>query len=369
MIAYSCRVADPFGQPLMEIATFVSLEYVLSVSGIGVLQLTVPASFDDRLFRLDGRVGVWRSIHGRPPTLDGESMFFIRTWQYTRNTTTITAYHAKSLLQRRILAYSAGTMYATKSAMPAGNLIKTLARENLGSGIVGSDRLGAETQADLSAWLAVQTNTNDGATIAAQDAYANLYDLIKEISNASTQAGIYLTADIVAPTESTLELRTYAGRRGVDHRAGSAAPIILSEDVGTLTNCQLTIDRAQEATMAMCGGGGEGTARLSATSLDIARMGDSPYNRLEIFGDYTTIKDSAVLQAKADALVQAGRPRITFQADIVETDVCTRGIHYDLGDLITAEFRGQQYDCRLDTINVSVRDGVQTSKAQVRYVG
>ena len=163
MIAYSCRVADPAGQPLIEVANFLSLDYALSVGGIGVLQLTMPASFDDRLFRLDGRVGVWRSIHGRPPTLDGESMFLIRTWQYTRETTTMTAYHAKSLLQRRILAYYAGTTYTTKNATPAGNLIKALVRENLGVGIVGTDRLGVEKQADLSAWLAIQANKGDGA--------------------------------------------------------------------------------------------------------------------------------------------------------------------------------------------------------------
>ena len=370
MIAYSCRVADPAGQPLIEVANFLSLDYALSVGGIGVLQLTMPTSFDDRLFRLDGRVGVWRSIHGRPPTLDGESMFLIRTWQYTRETTTMTAYHAKSLLQRRILAYYAGTTYTTKNATPAGNLIKALVRENLGVGIVGTDRLGVETQADLSAWLAIQANMGDGANVAAQDAYADLYDLIKEIGNASTQAGIYLTTDIVAPTESTLELRTYAGQRGVDHRAGSAAPIILSEDAGTLTNCQLIIDRSREATMAICAGTGGSLSRITATSMDAARMGESPFNRIEVFGDYTTISDPAALQAKADAIVRAGRPHTEFTADIVETPGATRGIHYDLGDLVTAEFRGQQYDCRLDTIGVSVGGGgAQTSKARVRYVG
>lgn len=369
MMAYSCRLADAFGAPLTEIEQFISLDYVLNVGGIGVLQLTVPTSFDDRLFVLDGRIGVWRSFDGNAPTLDGGATFFIRTWHYTQSATTVTAYHANSLLQRRIVAYYAGTGYAKKPAQAAGNLIKTLIRENLGSGIVGIDRLGVETQADLSPWLAIQANINDGTTIAVQDAYANLYDLIDEINNASTQAGTYLTADIVSPTEQVLELRTYAGQRGMDHRAGSAQPIILSEATGTLTNCVLVRDRSQEVTMAICGGSGEGSNRSIRTSFDAARMGESPFNRIEIFGDYTNISDGDALQAKADALVRAGRPRITFTADVVETGARTRGIHYDLGDLVTAEFRGQQYDCRLDVVSVAIRDGSQETKAQVRYVG
>lgn len=369
MISYSIRIADPFGLPLIEVATYLSLEYVLSVGGIGVLQLTVPATFDDRLCRLDGRMGVWRSINGRPPTLDGLAIFLIRTWRYTRDTIQITAYHANSLLQRRIIAYYAGTAYSKKAATAAGDQIKTFARENLGSSIVGADRIGVETQADLSSLLTIQANTGEGASVAAQDAWKNLYDLVKTIADATTQNGTYLTAEIVAPTESTLELRTYAGMRGIDHRASSAQPVILSEARGTLTNCELTIDRTQEVTMAICAGSGEGTSRITATSMDTARMGDSPCNRIEVFGDYTNISDQATLQAKADALVWAGRPRIDFTADIVETPGATRGIHYDLGDLVTAEFRGTHYDCRLDIISVSVRDGSQETKAQVRYVG
>ncbi len=369
MITYSCRLSDPLGSTLVEMSDFIRLEYALSVGGIGILQITVPSSFDDRLFRLDGRIGVWRSIHGRTPTLDGQSIFLIRRWQYTRETTTVTAYHASSLLQRRILAYYTGTSYTRKSAQTAGNIIKSLVRENMGSGIVGSDRLGVETRADLSDWLAIQANMGDGAVITAQDAYANLFDLIKDIQSASTQGGVYLTSEIVAPTETSLDFRTYVGMRGIDHRSTSEQPIILSETSGTLTNCELTIDRSQEVTVAICGGRGEGTSRLIRTSIDAARMGESPFNRIEVFGDYTTINDGDALQSKADALVRSGQPKIEFRADLVETDAVTRGIQYDLGDLITAEFRGKQYDCRLDVISCSIQDGKQESKAQVRYVG
>jgi len=247
-----------------------------------------------------------------------------------------------------------------------GNLIKTFVSENMLAGIVGADRQGAETQADISTYLTNQANLGDGQSLAMQCAWRNLMDVIQDLSDASTQLGTYMAADIVAPTEQTLQLRTYATVRGVDHRASSAQPVILSEDQGSLANCQLTVDRSEEVTFAVAGGSGEKTQRLIRTSLDATRMAESPLNRIEQFGDYSNISDATALQNIADAMVRAGRPRIEFTADMVETDAATRGIHYDLGDMVTAAFRNQQYDSRLDVIEVSVGGGQQISRAKIR---
>lgn len=384
---YTARVCDPYGQLLTEISNFVdnsvgggastqvdysggssALAYTLNVGKVGALRLTVPATFDANLFRLDGRIGVWRSINGRPPKLDGDTIFLIRKWEYSKNTTTITAYSANHLLWRRIIDYFAGTTYSSKTTpTAAGNLIKAFVNENMLAGIVAADRQGAETQADISAYLSNQANLTDGQLLAMQCAWRKLGDVVQDLSDASTQAGTYMAADIVAVTESLLELRTYATLRGVDHRASSSAPVILSEDAGSLANCQLTIDRSDEVTVAIVGGTGEGTQRLVRTSIDTTRIADSPLNRIEQFGDYSNVSDATALQDIADALVRAGRPRVEFTADVVETGGATRGIHYDLGDMVTAEFRGVQYDCRLDVAEVTLGGaGGQRSRAKIR---
>jgi len=376
-IFYTAKIADAFGAPLTEITNFVdpidgggaALEYALNVGNIGALTLTVPASFNADLFKLDGRIGVWRSINGMSPKLDGQAVFLIRRWIYTQTSTTVIAYHANTLLKRRIIAYYTGTSYTEKAAAAAGNQAKAFASQQMGSGIVSADRIGAETQADVSALVTIQGDLGDGVSVAAQDAYANLYDLIKNITDASTQAGTYLAAEIVAPTESTLELRTYANWRGKDHRASSSDPVILSEATGSLTNCKLDIDRSNEVTVAICAGSGPETARLTATSIDTTRIADSPFNRIEVLGDYTNIDDQSSLQMMADALVRAGRPRIEFSADVVDTDSVTRGLDYDLGDLVTAEFRNTQYESRMDVFGIRVGGGRQASKARIRYIG
>lgn len=372
---YECRVRSADGQTgLAIIANFTdpvkdggaALEYTLNAGQVGVLRLSVPAWMDVSLFPLDARIGVWRSINGRPPQLDGQAMFLVRAWRYTETETIITAYHATSLLERRIIAYPAGSSQSSKSTGFAGNIIKTYASENLGSGIVGASRDGAETQADISSYLSIQANLNDGASVATADARQNLFTAIRDLCDASTQNGTYLTAEIVAPTEQTLELRTYAGQRGVDRRASTTQPVMLSAATGSLEHVVVEVDRSAETTFSICGGQGEQTARLITTSGDSTRMAESVLNRIEQFGDYSNISNTAQLQSKADALVRAGRPRQSFSANVVETDAATRGIHYDFGDLVTAEARGIQFDVRLDVVHVALQAGQQRTSIQIR---
>lgn len=371
---YHLRLADPFGQHLATISQFIddgygaALDYTLSVGQAGALSFAVPASFDASLFLKDGRVGVWRSVNGRPPILDGEAIWLIQRMEFTDDYTRITALHANHLLNRRIAAYYAGSSYVSKSAAAADDQIKTIVRENFGASIVAADRDGAETQADVSVYLTVQANTGLGASVAKAFARRKIGEVVRELCEASTTAGTYLTAEIVAPTETTLELRTYATQRGVDHRATSGQPVILSPQRGNLEDARLTVDHTDEATFTIAGGSGEGVNRKIQTANDTARMGLSPFGRIERFVDMSNVGDLTQLQDEADAALRAGRPRITLTGDLVETPGTTRGIHFDLGDIVTVEFRGKQYDVRLDVVKETVSKGGRRSQVQLRSV-
>lgn len=368
------RLADPYGVSLDTIVDFIdsgdgaALEYNLHVGQVGVLTFAVPASFDASLFKKDGRCGVWRSFAGRRPVHDGNAIYLIREIEYAPDYTRVTAFHANSLLSRRIVAYAAGSSYASKSAAAADNLIKTIVSESFGSGISAANRDGSETQADVSTYLSIAANLGLGASIAKAFARRRVSDVIRELCDASTTAGTYLAAEIVAPTESTLELRTYTTQRGVDHRASSGQPVILSVERGNLENARLIVDWTEEVTFAIAGGQGEGTNRLIATASDATRMGESPFGRIEDFIDMSNVADATQLQDDADAAVRNGRARITFTGDLIDTAATTYLIHYGPGDLVTAEHRGQQYDVRLDVIHVSLSNGKLTQRVQLRSV-
>lgn len=349
------RIANPLGEHLIEIATYHRYDYVLNCApgNIGVLELELPRSFNTALLFRDGRIGAWRSINGRAPYLDNSAIFLIETLRYKATSTFVRAYHATTLLDRRIIAYAAGSIYAQKAATFADNLIKTFWAENAGASISGANRDGVETQADISAYVTMQANLSVGASVAKAAARRKLLTVAQELCEASTTAGTYLTFEIIAPSESTLELRTYATQRGVDRRASSGQPVILREQAGVLENAQLEIDYHQEKTFVVAGGQGEGTDRLIATTADTTRMGVSPFGRVETFADMSNVADATSLQDDADAGLRNARPIITFSGDLIETPALTRGIQFDLGDMLTAEDpqTHQQYDVRLDMIH------------------
>lgn len=359
------RIADPNGTHLTTVATYgtpqdedqatAALDYVLNCApgGIGVLELTVPLSFDTSLLLPDGRISVWRSIDGRSPYQDNSATYLIRYFDYGPTSTFVRAYHATSLLDRRVIAYDAGTSYTKKAAAAADDQIKTFVNENMLAGIVGADRDGVETYADVSAWLTKQADLGQGASIAKTAARRKLLDVATEIAQASQIAGTYLTFEIIAPTEGTLELRTYAGQRGVDRSAGTANPVILSTLRGNLENAHLVIDYTDSASFVIAGGTGEETLRLIGTAMDTTLAGISPFGRIEAFRDGSNVNTQAAVDDEADAGLRDMRPVIIFTGNLIETPNTTRGIDFDLGDIVTAEHpqSSQQFDCRIDMIH------------------
>jgi hypothetical protein len=99
-------------------------------------------------------------------------------------------------------------------------------------------------------------------------------------------------------------------------------------------------------------------------------MGASPFGRIETFADMSNVADATQLQDDADATLRYGRPVITFTGDLVETPALTRGIQFDLGDMVTAEDpqAGLQYDVRLDMVSESMTDQGRKTTIVLRSV-
>lgn len=366
----TCRIADAFGVHLIEVANYSSLDYILNCApgGIGVLELELPRSFDASLLKEDGRIGVWRSIDGRPPMLDNGAIYLIRHIDYGPQSIRVRAYHATSLLDRRTIAYDAGTAYTSKGPDYADDLIKAFVSENLLSGIVGADRDGVETYADVSSYLTTQADLSLGAVVSKAGTRRRLLDVCIDLANASTTAGTYLTFEIYAPTERTLELRTATTQRGVDRRSGTANPVILSELRGNLENAHLVIDYSEAASMIIAGGQGEEENRLIGTAFDAPRAGVSPFGRIERFRDAANVATQAAVDDEADSQLRASRPIVYASGDLIETPGLMRGIDFDLGDMVTVEIAGQQYDVRLDLIRESVTSSGRKTACGLRSV-
>lgn len=359
------RLTDPSGVYLKTIAAYKSLDYYLNCSGpsaMGILELTLHPTFDITLLRKHGRLCVMRSVNGRSPYLDNGAVYLIMTVRTSATEILIRAIHANWIMSTRIIAYDAGTAFTNKSATFADDMLKTLWLENFAGSISVVDRDGPETQADISAYVSVQANRSLGASIAEACTRSNFMAVAQRLCDASTTAGTYMTAEIFAPTESTLELRTYTVQRGQDHRVGTANQVILSETRGNLQNSIVELDYANEKTFIIAGGQGQQDLRVIATATDTARIGTSPFGRIEDFLDMSNTSDPTTLLNQAGSALWAGRPTRTASGTVIDTNATIRGIHYDLGDLVTTEDprTEQLFDVRLDLIHEHI--AVNTSQ-------
>lgn len=362
------RVYDPTGTYRTTFAQYHACDYTIVAmpDAVGVAELELPPVVAPYLGP-DWRLEPWRSIDGAPPYQDNDAVYLMRTFRYKAGMIAVTAYQAKSIMSRRLIAYPAGSVYADKAAAPADTQLLAFAREQLGTGIVSADRDGADTLADVSAYLTISSSPGLGASVAKAAARRVLLEVAAELCQASTMAGTYLTFDIVGTGSGGLVLRTYAVARGIDRRDS----LMLAAARGTLEDDELTIDYADEATVTIAGGSGEKADRKIQTALDTSRMAASPFGRIERFVDMGNVDTDATLADEADAALWIARPTTVLTGTLRETDVCIRGIDVDLGDIVAAQsaaLPGQTFTMRIESVRETWRGGKRTPFVGLRSV-
>lgn len=358
----------------LDVGSSAGLRYVLACGQIGALTVTLPPDYN-RLLHKDARVFVSRSVNGGPAKIEGGSCFLIRKWEYTADYTTVTAVHANDIMRRRFYLFD--NVYDSTNGfttLPADDGIKKIWDRNFAGLDIGTRAFDSATSTydslgtNISAYVSRAANLSLAPTLTMKDfAYLNLLDIIHAIEDASYAAGTYLTSEIVAPTETTLQFQTFINQRGVDRRFSTGNGMIFSAVRGNLENVLLSIDATEEITQGNSLGGAPRGARLPATYHDTARVTATPFGRIETIVDANDATDYAVLTNAAKAGVQAGWPITIVTGDLLETDQSIRGIHYDFGDYVTIEAFGQSYDMRLNVLDVTVTGSEETTKAGFRY--
>lgn len=377
-IEYQARVEDIFGNHVKTFRNFIEpsdgggagLDYVLNVGKPAALLLTLPITEDPNLIPIDARVIPQRAVHGRAYATDNDSCYLVRKKVLTADWYRFTAYHANELLDRRSIAYMTGSSFALKTGL-AGDVIKEFARENIGNSINGLQRDTAQAETDLvgQGLLAIENDLGDGATITKASDRGSLLRNMQGVADSSITNGTYMSFGMIYNNDKTWNLVTKAMQWGSDRRSGVPGAVVLSPQRGNLGSWRLTLDYSNEVTVAIAGGRGQNDEKIIAVAVDTARVGISPFGVRERFYDAPGADTQAAVQAVADEYLRQGEPKITFEADLIEGPKATRGVDYDLGDMITTRVvvkgRPFEFDCRLDTIYVSVRHGEQRSRVQL----
>jgi hypothetical protein len=358
---YEVWLLDPTGNLLDIIDEWLYLRYDRVLSDIGTLELGLDGSYPNPDFiKLDGRIIVWRN-----GSIETETSWFIRRIIKTMEgdgtlTISIAAFSANEILTRRIVAYDAGTSYADKTGL-ADDVMKEILAENFGSSASNSAR-------NLSTYFSIESDTSQGASISKQFSWNNIMDVIQDISLTTISAGSATYFDVVAPTFNSLEFRTYRGQRGLDHTAGTGKnQVIFSPERGNVVSCLRTFDYSSEISYVYAGGAGFNQFRYIATASDSGRIGQSPFNRREMFLNATQEGVATAVDNAAQAALRENRAQRAFHCEIVSIPGATEyGVHWRFGDLVTVQFEGETIDCSIDAMAVEVEDGQETIKATLR---
>lgn len=361
---YEIWILDPLGNTLDVLDEWVYLKYDRALNNVGSLELGLDGSYANPGFiKVDGRIVVWRD--GK---IDTETTWLIRRIIKTREANgtlaiSIAAFSGNEILNRRVVAYDAGTSYANKTSQRADDMMKEIVAENFGSSASTSVR-------NISAYFSVESDTSLGPTMSKTFGWNNVMDVLQDISLTSISTGSAVYFDVVSPTYNAFEFRTYRAQRGIDHRSpGGTNPVILSPERGNLTSVVRSFDYSSEVSYVYAGGQGFNQFRYIATASSSDRINVSPFGRREIFLNATGEGVGTAVDNAALAALRENRPQRIFHGEIVNIPGSTEyGIHWGFGDLVTVEFEGETIDCSVDVIQIEVEGGQEKIKATLRAI-
>ena len=308
------------------------------------------------LFELDGQVEFWRNdlVWGSGWYLDYEG--FHRYPEFTLDDQGREVFIARGvgyncLLASDTIQYAAGSAQCCKT-MACETAAKEFVDENIGPG-AGLDALG---NSRVRLGLAVQADAATGAVWDGCRAYKNLLDILIELAD-------YAPADfmVVGTGPATFEFQWAADQWGDDHTFGSADPTVFSARLGNVDGMTQGFNRIDEVNIVNVLGSGLAAARTIETRQNAALLAGSPWARRAVARDARDTDVVARLQARGDAVLNEQEPKRDLSFGVLQTIATRYGRDWDLGDLVSVEYRGWRVDVKVTAVTVSMAsDGAET---------
>lgn len=345
------------------IRAFEKLSASRVVNGVGsaTFVLNDPDGFYYEFMDRDVIIEIYRTFTGGYPYLELDTFWLVRFYEASldadgNQVLTIIAFDANELLKRRWIIAAAGSTVSTKTAA-LDDMMKTIMTENFGSSASGSR--------NISAVLAIQANFTAAPSKLASFQGKRVLEVFQDLASLSYTAGVYLAFDLVW-NGANLTFQTFTGARGVDHTyPNGIPPIFIDPALRNLTEVKRSTDFRDEVSIVYAYGQGTGTDRVSKNSADVTRQ-TGPYAYIEKYIDARNNNDPAGVQSEADAELRASKIRRSFRGKLVETDNLLYGRDYKFGDVVTAQYRGEAINCRLDQITINFENGQETVSANLQ---
>lgn len=323
--------------------------------------------------RAVGRVGAWSLVlpgQDAPPLSAGtvveiwrdgrlEMAGFIDTLVWAGQTRgedwlVVSGQDGLALLDRRIVAYAAGSSQASKTGA-ADDVMKAIVRENLGGDATDTDR-------DLSALgFSVEEDASLGATVTRAFAWQTVLDTLGALSQ---ESGVVFDVRPRLVGEGIgFEFITRPDYLGADRSEAGGSPTYFGPAFGNMEFARLEYEYRDEVTAVYAGGQGQEADRLIAAT---TRSPRGPWGRRERFVDARSEPGSDAVDSRAAAALEAGRARLRFSGELKDTPQTRYGVDWGYGDKVVGSYRGQQFAGPVVSVRVQKDEtGKETIEARL----
>ena len=352
---YQLRIIDTAGATQAVITDFLSLAFTRVTNEPGLIAFSLRDGHPALSYVVhNNQVEVWRKNAdigldwGSSPEFVGIIRSLV--WSTDEATTlNVQAPGVMSILSWRIIGYRAGTLLRSDFVDdPPETVMKAIVTYNCtSSGTTADGRVRAATTSGKISNLytvTVETDLARGTAITKGCAWSNVLEALQTIQ--LTSAADF---DLVKTSATTFQFRYYPGQRGTDRTAS----LVFSLERGNMVAPSFIDSRINEGTAAVVGGAGEAQQRVVtiATGANYSTSRD-----FEIFVD-------AVQEDSANGRTQAGKMRLVevdqssrFLFGALQAPNAYYGVHYTLGDKVTAVYRGVSSTQKVRAVSVQFDD-------------
>ncbi len=348
---YRLDAYDMSGVKQAVLIDYTFLAYTKSVNTPGFLQFGLRgdhpllSSLTDKF-----QIEVYRKPEGAPWGRDFAAIYRQPEWTFTdRKNVALLCPGLMSMLAWRIVNWPANTANRTKfSAVKGETIMKTLVEYNAAASATtgnGRKRAGAITG------LTVATDTAAGNTTDWYCAQENLLATLQKLAHIA--GGDF---DLVKTSATAWQFRWYTGQLGTDRTAS----VIFAIERGNMADVHYREKRIDEKTVACVWGKGEEAARdyVTRTGANYAAGND-----IEVYVDAKDIAfgDTAGLNGRGDHKAKEYQMQVEFEFTALQAPATLYGVHYFLGDKITAvnPINGASLTQKVRSVSVSLDDSGQ----------
>ena len=255
-----------------------------------------------------------------------------------------------TLVFSEAIRYSSGSAQANKNA-DVSVVVREFIEENIGIN-AGNDGNG---NSRVRPGLTVATIPNIGKNWRGGRSNKLLGDVIQELSEFAP-GDFYITSAGPGLFSFEFKVPRYGADRTRNNTQGNQ-PVVFSADLGTVEFLQTIVDYTNSINAVYVLGQGPGELRVVRTRTNQNALAMSPWARRAVARDRRDAVQNAVLDDTGDAILEDGRARREMSFAIKNTGSAIYKRDWDLGDLVTVEDSGFEFDVKIRKVKVALTPG------------